>query len=123
MEQMVDDYLVRFRKKRFSKPGCCQVCRGSGRLRWHGSYLRRLITMTAVYSIPIRRLFCALCRHTFALIPPFVEKFHHYAKEVIRRALRMLKSRTYEAVAGMFVGQEDHRMAILSLHFWRRKFA
>jgi hypothetical protein len=35
----------------------------------------------------------------------------------------MLGSRTYEAVAGMFVEQGERCIAILTLHLWRRKFA
>lgn len=81
------------------------------------------MTMTAAHTLPIRRLFCAFCRHTFALLPSFVVKFHRYARESIRRALRLLGSHTYEAVAGMFAGQVENCIAIMTLHLWRRRFS
>jgi len=46
-----------------------------------------------------------------------------YAKDIIRRALRLLKSRTYEAVADWFMEEGRRYVAVLTLHFWRRKFA
>lgn len=123
-QRKISDYLARFREKRLSKPLCCRVCRRSGRLRWHGSYLRTLITMTQVFDqLPIQRVFCAFCRHAFALLPAFVEKYHHYAKDAIGHALRMLKSHTYETVAGMFVGRAERSIAILTIYLWRREYA
>jgi hypothetical protein len=95
-------------------------------LRWHGIYTRRLIAIAKTYSVPIRRLYCTLCRHTFALLPPFVLKFHRYAKEIIQSALHWLKTRTYEAVADLLsngcLAREDQDLAPLSLYFWQRKF-
>lgn len=85
--------------------------------------MRTLITLAQTYSLPIKRLLCAFCRRTFALLPVFVQKFHRYAKELIRRALRLLKSRTYEAVADWFVEEGPRYVAVLTLYFWRRKFA
>ena len=89
--------------------------------------MRRLITLTKIYSLPICRLFCTLCRHTFVLLPPFIIKFYHYAKEVIYAALAQLKSRTYhavaEAIANGLAEQKDRGLSTLTLYFWRRKFA
>lgn len=85
--------------------------------------MRTLITLAQTHSLPIKRLLCAFCRRTFALLPIFVQKFHRYAKELIRRALRLLKSRTYEAVADWFVEEGPRYVAVLTLYFWRRKFA
>lgn len=102
---------------------CCRRCGRPGRLRWHGSYSRALITLTAVHILPVMRLFCALCRRTFSLLPVFVEKSHRYAKAVIFQALRLLKSRTYEAVAGWLADSSRRCTAVLTLHLWRRKFA
>ena len=88
--------------------------------------MRRLVALAKSYSIPVRRVFCTLCRHTFALLPSFVSKFHRYAKEVITKALRWLKTRTYETVADLLsngsLSREDHDLAPLTLYFWRRKF-
>lgn len=123
IERQIDDYKVRFDGKRLPKPRCCRICLGTGGLRWHGSYLRGLITMTAVYSLPVRRLFCALCGHTFGLLPAFVLKFHHYARESIRNALHMLRTETCETVAGMFTAQAERCIAILTLRLWRRRLS
>lgn len=81
--------------------------------------------MAQTYFISVRRIFCALCRHTFVLLPSFVKKFHRYAKETIRVALRLLKTHTYEAVASMFKKPDPSQpcLAPLTLYFWRRKFA
>jgi hypothetical protein len=95
-------------------------------LRWHGSYVRRLITLVNTYSLPIRRLFCSRCRHTFALIPSFIVKFHRYAKEIIQRAFNWLKTLTFDAVAERLsndcLARENHNLAPLTLYLWRRKF-
>jgi len=69
---------------------------------------------------------CTLCRHTFALLPPFILKFHRYAKEVIGTALHWLMTHTYDAVADLLsngsLSRENHVLAPLTLYFWRRKF-
>ena len=95
-------------------------------MRWHGSYVRSLIALAATYSIPVRRLFCTLCRHTFALLPSFLIKFHRYAKEVITTALHWLRTRTIEAVAELLTNHlmagKEHNLATVTLHLWRRKF-
>lgn len=89
--------------------------------------MRRLITLNKIHTLPVRRLFCTLCRRTFALLPPFVVKFYHYAKEVIYTALARLKSHTYHAVAEAIANglpeQKDRGLAPLTLYFWRRHFA
>jgi hypothetical protein len=89
--------------------------------------MRCLIGVAKTYSIPIRRLFCTLCRHTFAFLPSFIAKFHRYAKEVIGTALRWLKTHTYDTVADLlsngFLAREDHDLAPLTLYFWYRKFS
>ena len=95
-------------------------------MRWHGSYTRGLIALAKTYTVPIRRLLCALCGHTFALLPSFIAKFHRYAKEVIAAALHWLKTHTYEAVADLLsngpLAREDQDLAPLTLYFWRRQF-
>ena len=88
--------------------------------------MRTLITMTMIYRLPIKRVLCTLCRHTFAWLPSFVVKFHRYAKEVILTALHWLKTLTYEAVTDLLVnrlmGDQEHNLATVTLHLWRRKF-
>ena len=110
-------------ENKIPKPPFCKICGCAGRLRWHGRYERTLITIAKTYILPVNRLFCVLCRRTFVLLPDFVQKFHHYAVETIRFAVKKLKACTYEQVSGMFMGQDDHRISPLTLYFWRRKFS
>ena len=123
MEEQIRSYLACVQEGRLHKPARCQVCGCSGRLKWHGSYVRTLITLVKTHSLPIKRVLCVFCGCTFAHLPVFVEKFHRYAKELIRRALRLLKSKTYEAVADWFVEAGQKNVAVLTLYFWHRKFA
>lgn len=119
----VENYLTRLKQKLISKPKHCHICGHAGYLTWHQSYERSLITMTETYRLPIKRVKCGHCHHTFAILPEFVMKFYHYAKETIFFAIEMLKTCTYEAVADKFMGHENRCLAIVTLHFWRRKFA
>ena len=123
IDEQIRNYLACLQEGRLAKPVCCQLCGRSGRLRWHGTYVRTLITLAQTHTLPVKRVLCAFCRRTFAHLPIFVEKFHRYAKELIRRALRLLKSRTYEAVADWFMDRGQRYVAVLTLYFWRRKFA
>lgn len=126
IDSRIENYRLRLQEKRLVKPGCCQACKRPGRLRWHGSYARTLIATGKTYTLMIKRLLCILCGHTFGLLPDFVMKFHRYAKEIIRTALRWLKTRTYEAVVELLANQslapENQNIATLTLYFWRRKF-
>jgi hypothetical protein len=81
-----------------------------------------VITLARTWIIPIKRLFCRLCRHTFALLPSFLVKFHRYGRETIKQALQALRSRTFEAVAGLFMERAHLDVAPLTLYLWRRKF-
>lgn len=124
IKQKVEDYSTRLEQKTMPKPCHCQICGHAGFLKWHGSYMRSLITLTQTYTLRIKRLFCPFCGHTFGLLPDFVMKFYRYAKQVIHFAIRMLRSHTFEAVAGKFILERKKRcLAILTLYFWRRKFA
>lgn len=86
-------------------------------------YLRSLITLTRTWIIPVKRLYCRLCDHSFALLPSFVVKFHRYARSAITWALRALRRRTFEAVADLFMERGSREVAPLTFYFWRRKFA
>ena len=123
----IERYIEKARTGGLAKPNRCAICARAGSLSWHGTYQRSLITLTQKWTIPIKRLYCRLCDHTFALLPAFVVKFHRYAKEVIRTALRWLRSRTREAVAEMIANSFPKPMkpeiATLTLYLWRRKFA
>ena len=126
LESQINGYVEGFKKKRPPKPSACEVCKCRDRLRWHGSYVRDLIAPAKTYSVPIRRLFCTLCRHTFAFLPFFICKFHRYAKEIITTALHWLKTLTYEATVDLLVNRimsgREHNLATVTLHLWRHKF-
>lgn len=123
MEASIADYLRRYRTGKVAKPRQCQVCGLACSLRWHGKYHRSLMTLSRTYGLDIKRLYCGLCRHTFALLPSFVVKFHRYARHTIDVAMRRLRSHTYEAVADWLMERGGLYVAPLTLYFWRRKFA
>lgn len=123
VDEQIRRYCACVHEGRLAKPACCQSCGRSGRLRWHGSYVRTVITLAETHRVTIKRVMCALCGLTFALLPVFIEKFHRYAKALIHRALRLLESRTYEAVADWLGLEGQGCVAVLTLHLWRRKFA
>ena len=123
IERQIAAYCRRVELASIPKPAVCRNCGRAGRLRWHGSYRRSILTLAEAYVITVKRIFCALCRSTFSLLPSFARRFHRYAVETIRYALKQLGRRTYEQVAELFVGQDEHRLGPLTLHFWRRRFA
>lgn len=123
IEQRVNAYLEQVREGRLAKADHCQRCGKPGHLRWHGSYLRSLIALGKKYFLPIKRLYCTLCEQTFALLPPFVAKWHRYAVEVIDFAINALKSTTFGRVAEQLMEEYQHYVAIETLYLWRIKFA
>lgn len=70
----VKAYLRRFGEKppegRFNCPRDREQ-----RLWRHGRYWREAFQRSAVFSIPIYRLYCPRCGHTFCLLPPFI-RYH-----------------------------------------------
>lgn len=126
MPSSIDHYIAEVRTGELAKPRHCAICASAGGLSWHGMYLRSLITLTQTWILPVKRLYCRFCDHTFALLPCFVVKFHRYAKEVIHSALTWLKTCTYEAVAeniaSRYDGPDEPNIATLTLYFWRCKF-
>lgn len=118
-----DCYLEKVRAGKLSKPARCRICGKGESLSWHGTYHRSLITLARTLTIPIKRLYCRLCQHTFALLPSFVVKFHRYARAAIMTALLALRSRTFEAVADLFMEQGGHYVSPLTFYFWRHKFS
>lgn len=123
IESNVRDYLARIKENRLPKPSHCPTCGQNSSLIWHGRYMRRLITMVQVYTLPVKRLFCAACRHSFACLPDFVAKFYHYAKGVIHFALQQLRSNSYERVAGLFIATAQRSLAVVTVYLWRRRFS
>ena len=122
IEYRIQLYLRRFQDKQLSKPTHCQVCRKPGPLRWHGGYVRTLITRAKIHRLPIRRLLCAACHRTFAFLPDFICKFRRYAKTIIRYAVKKLATHTYDAVTDLLSQALPHtNLATRTLHYWRRQ--
>ena len=123
MSAGIERYLEKVRAGGLEKPSRCAICASANSLSWHGTYLRNLITLTRTWIIPVKRLYCKCCDRTFALLPSFIVKFHRYARAAIKTALRALRSRTFEAVADLFMEQGGFDVSPLTFYFWRRKFA
>jgi len=123
---VINRYLDDLEKGRIKKPDCCEICRKKCRLYWHAKYLRKLVTVCGKYEIPIKRLYCPLCKHTFALIPAFIEKFHCYGKDIIMFAVREFKKKTnIEKIANklaVLMEAVDLYIEIPTLYRWRKKF-
>ena len=121
-ERIIKRYLDDFNNKRLKKPEHCEVCGEKCNLWWHDEYIRKLITLCGVYDIPIKRLRCSVCKHTFALIPEFIKKFHRYAKDVITFALRHLKKLTYDKIADIFMNRYSLYISNRTLYNWEKRF-
>jgi hypothetical protein len=120
LQKELSDYLRRFHRKRPAKPARCRVCGGAGALRWHGTYRRTVRAYSQMWTLPIRRLLCLLCRHTFALLPPMLLKGRRYAKDLILTAVRWLKFFSCERVADHLMWRYNIYVAPLTIYHWRR---
>lgn len=119
----IKKYLSDFKEGRIEKPKCCKICGNESNLIWHAKYTRKLITLTGIYELSIRRLYCPHCKHTFALLPEFIEKFYRYGKDVIFFAVKELKKYTYDHVAGKLLDIISIEIAMNTFSKWNRIFA
>ena len=127
LESVIKRYLKEVETGELEKPCRCKVCGRECNLWWHDEYTRKLITLHGIYKIPIKRLKCSLCGHTFGLIPGFIKKFHRYAKDVIDFALKELKKFSLNKVAckiAEILNTEEYETLIGSatVYTWRKKF-
>ena len=122
-KESIKKYLSDVEKGRLDKPDCCEICGNKTNLTWHAKYIRKLITLTGIYYLPIRRLYCRHCKHTFALLPEFIEKFYRYGKDVVFFAVKELKKYTYDHVAGKLLHKISIEIAMNTFSKWNRKFA
>ena len=126
-EGAIKEYLAKYELGRLEKPGQCEACGKASRLRWHGKYIREIVTLSGIHRIPIKRIFCPLCRHTFGLIPGFIEKFHKYGRDVITAAVKLFKrykARIKEIAERMseLMTEADRYMETSTLYRWKNKF-
>jgi len=116
------NYLKDFENKKLKKPCRCEKCGRKSRLIWHAKYVRKIITLFGVYNLPVKRLMCPLCKHTFALLPEFIQKFHRYAKDFIAFALEKLRKFAFSEVMGKLDKfMEDAAISPITLYKWKNK--
>lgn len=121
--ESIKKYQSDFEKGRIEKPDSCEICGKKNKLTWHAKYTRKLITLTGIYELSIRRLYCPHCKHTFALLPKFIKKFYRYGKDVIFLAVKKLQEYAYEYVATELMVKSSIEIEITTLYNWNRKFA
>ena len=67
-----------------------------------------------------------MCKHTFALMPEFIEKFCRYGKDVIIFAVKELKKKAdIEEILNKlarFMGAVNVYIEIATLYRWKKKF-
>lgn len=127
LESVIKQYLKEVETGQQKKPCRCKVCGSECNLWWHDEYTRKLITLRGIYKIPIKRLYCPLCKHAFALIPDFIKKFYRYAKDVIDFALKELKKLSLNKVAckiAEMLNTEEYETLIgpATVYKWQKKF-
>ena len=123
------NYLKDFENKKLKKPCRCEVCGRICNLIWHAKYIREIITLFGVCQLPIKRLLCPLCKHTFAFLPEFVKKFQRYGKDVIAFALEKLKKLDFDKVIKKIddlffysMPENEIYISINTLYNWKKKF-
>ena len=127
-ERLINRYLEDFEAGRLNKPEFCELCGRKCRLTWHAKYVRKLITLFKKYDrIPIKRLYCPLCKHTFAFIPVFIKKFCRYGIDVIASAIRKFKKKVkcfavLDRLAGMMTAVDVY-IEISTLYRWKKKYS
>ena len=125
-ESKINKYLKDFNNKELSKPEYCEICGKKTTLSWHAIYFRNIITFCGLFKIPIRRLYCCSCKHTFALLPNFIEKFRHYSSDVIKFALEKLKKLTYDKVANILIQlipvDSIVNFSVITLYLWKKQY-
>lgn len=127
IEGVINRYLDDYRDGRLKKPEFCEVCGRRCKLVWHAEFMRKLITLLKIHDkIPIKRLYCPLCKHTFALIPGFIKKFCRYGKDVIICVVKEFKkkikcSEVADKLASLMKAVDIY-IEISTLYRWKKKF-
>ena len=125
---LINRYLEDFDNGKLKKPEHCSVCGKRCRLLWHATYIRKLITLFKKYDrFPIKRLYCPLCKHTFAFIPVFIKKFCHYGLDVIAIAIREFRKKieglkVLDRLAGLMVAVDTY-IELTTLYRWKKKYS
>lgn len=127
-EGLINRYLDDYRDRKLKKPKFCEVCGRRCKLVWHAEFIRKLITLFKKYEqIPIKRLYCPLCKHTFALMPEFIKKYCRYGIDVITSAIKEFKkkierSEVLNRLASM-MGAVNVYIELSTLYRWEKKYS
>ena len=65
----------------------CPTCAVPDQLIGHGSYARTICSPTEAIAIRVKRVRCAVCQHTSALLPTFCLPFRHYTTATMQTVL------------------------------------
>jgi len=70
---------VKLGKTNLYRPYFCKNCGYHGRLHYHGSYPRNVITLLSCHVIYIPRYKCPVCNKTYSILPSFVIPYYQYS--------------------------------------------
>lgn len=70
---------VKLGKTNFYRPYHCKNCGYDGKLHYHGSYSRNVITLLGYHVIYIPRYICPSCTKTYSVLPSFVLPYYQYS--------------------------------------------
>jgi hypothetical protein len=126
IEIELNNYLNKVKNKKQELPEACEICRRGDKLIWWSGYMRNLITFIKTFiDIPIRRVRCNACGHTFCVLPEFIVKFCRYGKDIIVYTIKELKRRVhYEEVVGKIILRctEQINISVHTIILWKRKY-
>lgn len=101
------------------RPKVCKYCGQEIFQRKHGSYSRKLYTLTACILLIIYRFYCPSCKKTHSYIPSFFRKHHPMANEVQEAAVeRIDQGSTCEEAAT--VGGSNMTVDVKTVQRWKK---
>jgi transposase-like protein len=89
---------------------------------WHGKYTRKLVTLGRIYQIPIKRLLCTVCNHTFSLLPEFVRKYCRYGADIISLVVREIRKQLSVSQILDRLGSFEIYLEYPTVYRWKKKF-
>jgi len=70
---------VKLGKTNLYRPYHCENCGYNGKLHYHGSYPRNVITLLGCHVIYVPRYICPECDKTYSILPSFVIPYYQYS--------------------------------------------